>query len=88
MEKNIITSIEENIRYIDSCNSECLEGFRHERWILYRLETDENIHYFFSMGKVPQNATFCEEPPKGFIVKIDKDRGIPYLVKQFKKQKI
>jgi len=87
--KKVYTSIEENLQYIDVNPPEFNRESRHLRhsgWTLYRLEKDDEIHYFFCRGKAPENAVPCEKP-ECFTVSIDKERGIPFLVKKIKKEK-
>jgi len=84
MGKKIYTSIEENLQYITIRYSR--SGKMHTGWVLYRLEKDDEIHYFFCSGKPLENAVPCEKP-ECFTVSIDKEKGIPFLVKKIKKEK-
>ena len=83
MDKEIITSLKENIKYIYYEPAELSVGFNSSKWVLYCLETDDAIHYFFSMKQTRQDAKPCDKPD-GFKVQIDKEKGIPYLIKKKK----
>ena len=85
MEKKIYTSIENNWNFINPDTTDDSSGVQHEGWTLYRLETEESIHYFFNKEKPPQKAVPCDKP-EGYTVSVDKQSGIPYLVKKEKKK--
>ena len=83
-DEKIYTSLAANLKYINPNLDEYIQK-KHPGWTLYRLEEDNKIHYFFSLGNPSVNATPCDIPG-GFTICMDRDGGqIPYLVRTIKK---